>query len=294
MFMQPRALKRLGLLEEDTPFCHQETLPTCKGAEYERRIGCNSDNYVTYIWITPVVKTIDNSDTNFCFLKGSAIDYWGPIVADNLFDPVVIQSFDAPIIDAFLTLRYLQAMHIKVQSSPALAGTLPLQLAGLTDMKHLAITYTCMTGALPVAWEWPQLSTLLVGALGDGDGPDDLQTRVSPECGLSGSLPASWPQQMPRLKELYLVNNDLEGSLPRSLAQWHELKGLKLSQNKLSSSIPSIYAQLAITDLVLRSNKLFGRLPSFELTPRKGFSPLQRSLENMDLSDNAFTGGFTT
>jgi hypothetical protein len=284
--MQPRALKRLGLIEEDTNYCHQDTLPMCAESAPDRHIGCNRDKYVTYIWNTPVARIIDGLPEYLCFLNGTAVDYWGAIVSDTLLDPITITSFDAPVIDAFLTLRYLQAANIYVQSSESEASKVPLQLSALTEMKHLAIRYMCMAGTLPTAWQWPQLSTLLVGVVGDG--PEYEQTPVSADCGIHGPLPAAWPRQMPQLKELCLVNNRLEGRLPRSLANWKELKGLWLSQNRFSGSIPAALAGLRTTQLVLKLNGLTGGLPSFGDTSRP--SPLQKSLEALDLAGNALTG----
>lgn len=278
--MQPRALKRLGLIEEDTEYCHQESFPTCKDQSPRRHIGCNRDKYVTYIWNTPVTQSAK------CFLNGTALEYWGEISSDVLRNPIIIESFNAPTVDAFLTLKHLQAANIYVDGYAASA--LPLQLAGLKELKHLAIRYSCMTGTLPIAWQWTNISTLLVGALAWGDGPYNIQATVPNGCGIHGPLPTSWPQQMPQLKQLYLVNNALDGSIPRSVATWTKLKGLLLRQNKLSGSIPATFASLRTTFLVLSYNKLSGSLPSFGTLGRP--SPLQRNLDFMDLSENILTG----
>lgn len=297
MCVQARALKRLGLVKEATGYCHQESLPGCRLSAAERHIGCNRKKYVTYVWNTPVVRYGEVGGESLCFLNGTAVDYWGPLVSDDLVNPILIKSFDVPTIDAFLTLRYLQAVNIYVQTPSRsdlyapkpTSGTLPLQLAALTDLKHLAIRYECMTGTLPVAWQWPKLSTLLVGVVKDA--PDIVQTPVAANCGIGGRLPENWPQQMPQLRELYLINNALGGTLPDLAPRWPQ-EGLWLSQNQFSGSISNVFADRGkLKSVVLRSNRLTGGLPSF-IYDSGGFGPsaIQTTLERLDLAGNALTG----
>lgn len=284
--MQPRALKRLNLFDRDEDYldyCYQESYPTCRRVASKRRVGCNGNQYVTYIWNTPV-QSRGVGRENLCFENGTALDSWGPLGEDDFKTPIIIASFDSAVIDAFLNLKFLQAANIYVDSLKA--GVLPLQLARLTDMKHLVIRYSCMTGTLPTAWRWRKLSTLVVGAIEDS--PDFAQTPVSSTCGIQGPLPSSWPTRMPQVRHLYLVNNHLRGTLPQSWSNWKALSDVWLSHNHLSGSIPAGYANWGVSSLSLNSNMLSGSLPSFGTDTAP--SRIQQSLTYMDLSNNAFTG----
>lgn len=281
-------MKRLGVIKEDIDYCYQ-VIPSAPWMQ----IGCNGDKYVKYIWSTSYYSL----ERLLCFLNNTTTDACGAILSqirsEDLQSPIIVESFDAPTIDAFLTLRFLQAadIFVRVPLKDSAGGSLPLQLAGLTDLKILSIRYTCLPRTtLPTAWQWPNLLILLVGVVQPPrlSGLDVYHPPMPPGCGILGPLPAGWPQQMPQLKQLYLVNNALEGTLPRSVGRWTKLKVLMLHQNKFLGIIPTALARLPLTTLVVRDNKLSGGLPSFD--GHDGSSPLQRSLETLDLSQNALTG----
>jgi hypothetical protein len=225
----------------------------------------------------------------FCFNNGVVLDTWGPLNDEDLTNPIVIASFTPEVIDAFLNLRFLQAVHVYVASPNG--GALPLQLAGLTDMKHLVIRYNCMIGTLPTAWQWRNLGTLVVGSVEPTEkdiGLDYELKLVSTGCGIQGPLPSQWPGQMKRLRHLYLINNRLGGTLPRSISNWRALSLAWLNQNAFSGSLGGTFDTLRLSSLDLASNELSGGLPSFGNASRP--SPIQQHLTNIDMSGNAFTG----
>jgi hypothetical protein len=288
---QPRALKRLNVFAQDRDYknyCNS-------GAECginsntERRVGCNGQSYTTYIWNAPVKTIKVSGSVFFCFKNGVVLDTWGPLNVEDLWNPITIASFTPEIIDAFLNLRYLQAVNVYVDSPNG--GALPLQLAGLTDMKHLVIRYNCMTGTLPTAWQWRDLSTLVVGSVAPGEkdiGLDIDLEQVSTGCGIQGPLPATWPRQTKRLRHLHLINNRLSGTLPRSISNWRTLSLASLNQNKFTGTVSDNFNSLRLSTLSLASNQLSGGLPSFGNGSQP--SPIQRSLTRMYMSNNAFTG----
>jgi hypothetical protein len=272
-------LARLGLLDKDIDYCYRKK--DC-GKSPTRRIGCNNRNYTTYVWNTPT-KFLEGGTKYGCFAGGNAPDSLHEVFHSDLDNPISIEEFDPPTIDAFLQLKALQAANIHVNK-----GVLPLQLAGLHDMKHLLITYNRMTGSLPEAWHWKNMSTLLIGSISDPDSP--LQTALQQGCGIVGTLPAAWPQKLPRLKLLYLANNQLGGGLLElnTTVEWTALSVVWLGQNKLSGKIPESYAGLRLRRLWLGSNSLSGSLPAFSAGGHA--SSLQSTLTSMDLSNNFLTG----
>jgi hypothetical protein len=289
--LQPRALKRLNVLSQDTDYNNYCASGAECGADSitERRVGCNRQNYTTYIWNSPVKTIKVSGSVFFCFKNGVVLDTWGPLNSEDLWNPITIASFTPEVIDAFLNLRFLQAVHVYVDSPNG--GALPLQLAGLADMKHLVIRYNCMTGTLPAAWQWQNLATLVVGAVVPDEndiGLDLTLEPVSAGCGIQGSLPATWPRQMKQLRHLYLINNNLRGTLPRSMSSWTALSLAWLNQNKFSGTISDMLNNLRLSTLRLASNELSGGLPSFGNASRP--SPIQRHLSDIDFSGNDFTG----
>jgi hypothetical protein len=78
---------------------------------------------------------------------------------------------------------------------------------------------------------------------------------------LSGSIPSSLGNL--NVSYLYLNNNQLSGSIPSSLGNLINLAFLLLNNNQLSGSIPSSFGNLVhLYDLDLSSNQLSGSIPS--------------------------------
>lgn len=89
-------------------------------------------------------------------------------------------------------------------------------------------------------------------------------------CGLNGALPAGI-QELERLEELYLYNNELRGALPgSSLGSLSRLRVLSLAENQLSGLVPPELVDLdnlralSLTDQVSKGGGFNGQLPSFE------------------------------
>ncbi len=84
---------------------------------------------------------------------------------------------------------------------------------------------------------------------------------------LQGDSPCNWfgvsCDTNGRVTELYLYNNNLNGTLPVNLGDLSQLLNLNLGINRLSGSIPtSLGNLLRLTDLSLPANQLSGSIPA--------------------------------
>ncbi len=79
---------------------------------------------------------------------------------------------------------------------------------------------------------------------------------------LSGTLPREL-QALSQLKGLFLADNDLSGSIPQELCNLQNLQTLMLSNNNLSGSIPEQIGNLSkLYELHLGRNQLSGSIPT--------------------------------
>ena len=126
-----------------------------------------------------------------------------------------------------------------------MTGTIPTQLAQLTNLGWLFLGGNRLTGPIPA-----QLAQL---------------TKLT-NLGLSGNrLTGPIPIQLAQLTNLGWLNlggNRLTGPIPIQLAQLTNLRGLDLNGNRLTGPIPTQLAQLTnLTELYLSNNRLTGPIP---------------------------------
>ena len=133
-----------------------------------------------------------------------------------------------------------------------LTGTIPEELANLTNLEKLALWENQLTGPIPAA-----LGHLTM-----------LNTLWLSNNRLSGAIPSQWgaptgPSPFTALRELRLASNRLSGAIPPALGSLQELRYLSLGENQLSGSIPKELGNLTnLAELVLDSNQLSGAIPS--------------------------------
>ena len=133
-----------------------------------------------------------------------------------------------------------------------LTGTIPEELANLTNLEKLALWENQLTGPIPAA-----LGHLTM-----------LNTLWLSNNRLSGAIPSQWgaptgPSPLTALRELRLASNRLSGAIPPTLGSLQELRYLSLGENQLSGSIPKELGNLTnLAELVLDSNQLSGAIPS--------------------------------
>lgn len=104
--------------------------------------------------------------------------------------------------------------------------------------------------------------------------------------GGGGGGAASLWSAFPKLRTLYLWDNELEGEIPKTLGALKDLETLYLSDNKLVGGIPRDLGHLIhLKTLQLQDNQLDGEIP-------KTLCAL-KDLETLSLSRNKFSGGIS-
>ncbi|KAG2642563.1 brassinosteroid LRR receptor kinase BRL1-like [Panicum virgatum] len=102
---------------------------------------------------------------------------------------------------------------------------------------------------------------------------------------LDGEIMEDLCSSLPSLRKLFLPNNYLNGTVPKSLGNCANLESIDLSFNLLEGNIPTeIMALPKLVDLVMWANGLSGEIP--DMLCSNG-----TALETLVISYNNFTGG---
>ncbi|MFZ2359435.1 MAG: hypothetical protein WA040_08815 [Anaerolineae bacterium] len=148
-------------------------------------------------------------------------------------------------------------------------GSLPPELADLTELKVLWLTSNGLTGEIPaeIGDLTHLLSLNLNGSLFNGPIPTTLGNLTNLEGlflyrnQLTGPIPRELGKLV-NLDRLLLYSNQLSGPIPAELGNMSSLIFMDLADNQLSGSIPPSLGQLTnLCDLDLSSNHLTGTLP---------------------------------
>ncbi|KAL6198717.1 hypothetical protein ACLB2K_028506 [Fragaria x ananassa] len=153
-------------------------------------------------------------------------------------------------------LKISSRVKILIISTNQIGGKLPLQM----DFPNFEV----FEGPLPL---WSNNTYLL-----------DLRSNL-----FSGPMPSNFGQLMPKLGQLYLSENNLNGSIPKSLGNMQSLFILNLRGNQLSGEFPPVWnswQDIVVVDV--GNNSLSGHIPSSMGVPS--------SLEILKLNDNNFEG----
>ena len=171
-----------------------------------------------------------------------------------------------------------------------LKGTLPTELANLTNLQELSLFHNQLTGPIP-----PELG-LLANLRRLHLGGNRLAGPIPPELGklanleelvlffnqLTGHIPSELGH-LANLRKLSLVDNQLTGAIPPELSHLTYLQDLSLDQNQLTGPIPPELGNLAnLQELSLSNNPLTGPIPS-ELGNLT-------NIQELDLVNNQLTG----
>ncbi len=90
-----------------------------------------------------------------------------------------------------------------------------------------------------------------------------------------------------RVTSVYLINNNLKGTIPNSIGNLTQLNNLNFSSNQLTGAVPSSITNLTkLVQFYLNNNKLSGTILD-KLTTAP-------NLSDIVLNNNQFTGGFPT
>ena len=147
-----------------------------------------------------------------------------------------------------------------------LSGTIPPELAALTNLQELDLHSNQLTGPIPHQ----------LGALTNLHGLWLYGNR------LVGPIPSQLGA-LTELEELSLRDNQLSGPIPPQLGTLTNLRGLWLYSNQLTGPIPSQLGALTkLRELSLHDNQLTGTIP-----PQLG---MLTNLQGLGLSGNRLTG----
>eukprot|EP00529_Nitzschia_sp_RCC80_P004586 CAMPEP_0113447672 /NCGR_PEP_ID=MMETSP0014_2-20120614/4360_1 /TAXON_ID=2857 /ORGANISM="Nitzschia sp." /LENGTH=939 /DNA_ID=CAMNT_0000338837 /DNA_START=485 /DNA_END=3301 /DNA_ORIENTATION=+ /assembly_acc=CAM_ASM_000159 len=99
---------------------------------------------------------------------------------------------------------------------------------------------------------------------------------------LTGQLPPEIGLLSDTLEEIYLNNNNIDGTLPLSMFRLSNLRRLQLPSNRLVGNIPSQFGDLQALEVVsLKNNAFTGTIPTFGMLS---------SLASIDLGKNDLVG----
>ena len=174
---------------------------------------------------------------------------------------------------ALLTdLKHLEIRrNYKVQEdsndSNILFGSLPTEIGMLNQLEVLDFSQNELTGSIPV--EYNSLTNLR-----------ELRLHRNQ---LTGQVPGKFLDNLEQLQQLYLFENQLSGPIPTQIAMLRSLKDLFLYENMLASTLPTELGQLyQMRRLWLDRNRFSGTIPS-------EFGNLQQLLQ-LNLFGNNLSG----
>ncbi|OWM69813.1 hypothetical protein CDL15_Pgr025662 [Punica granatum] len=167
----------------------------------------------------------------------------------------------------------------------------PSWLRSQRNISMLALSNSSISDAIP---DWFYSSSSTIQGL-------DLSKNE-----LIGQIHERFGDMMPKLRDITLTRNHLNGSIPISLCKMKDLFALDLSNNQLSGTLPDCWKSLGQLDGInLGNNNLSGQIPTSLCSPPLTFlglpdndfhGILPRCLSNMtslrvlDLSRNEFSG----
>ena len=151
-----------------------------------------------------------------------------------------------------------------------LNGTIPAELAFLTNLTHLYLHKNQLNGEIPAELgklanlEWLSLySNRLTGGIPSTFADlSNLKRMYLNHNQLSGTIPSELGG-MPSLTHLFLHRNDLTGGIPPELGDMTNLAWLSLYSNELTGGIPAELGRLPkLKRLYLHANPLGGEIPA--------------------------------
>ncbi|TYH49864.1 hypothetical protein ES332_D10G165000v1 [Gossypium tomentosum] len=174
-----------------------------------------------------------------------------------------------------------------------LEGKLPRSLANCTSLKILNLGNNTLHDTFPL-WlgKLPRLMVLILRAnrfygpikhLENNFPALDVLDIASNK--FSGKLSIEFFQAIHKLRSLKINRNNLEGKLPRSLANCRNLEVLDLGKNMIHDTFPYWLVKLPLLKvLILRSNRFYGSIKFF------GDGNAFPMLHILDLASNNFLG----
>jgi len=133
-------------------------------------------------------------------------------------------------------------------SDNLLSGTIPQDFECLSELDTLVISFNLLTGTIP-HFVWTKF-------------PDMVHLDLSYNF-FKGSIPDNTiAAKQPKMKVLFLENNDLTGSIPKDIGELAKMRRLHLDGNMLKGPIPSNIHTPKMEELNLHNNQLTGTFPA--------------------------------
>ena len=181
-----------------------------------------------------------------------------------------------------------------------LAGTIPAEVAMLSNLKAFLLAKNDLTGTVPS--QLAQATLLETFSVYDNQLKDlsgvlsvvgnlrNLKEIDIERNRFKGDIPEpSMLKNLTALRSLYIGSNRLKGSLPSGYAYLPSLTSLSVSKLRLKGSIPTSFARMTdMQSIYLGTNKLTGTISDALLDAWK------HNLEFLDLTQNKFTGTIGT
>mmetsp|Transcript_27247 Transcript_27247/g.38338 ORF Transcript_27247/g.38338 Transcript_27247/m.38338 type:complete len:756 (-) Transcript_27247:159-2426(-) len=177
--------------------------------------------------------------------------------------PILIQALPDPEYDTIEDFRWLSEEHecewagVRCDQDNVIdqinlggqkiRGTLPEEIAELTQLQSLALWFNDLYGYLP-----PRLSEMQHLA--------NLELHYN---FFEGSIPEEWFTTAWGLQRIILVGNLLTGTLPTSITQLNDMRGFFIQTNELSGTIPTEFGDMSTLQYTrIGENNFEGTLPT--------------------------------
>lgn len=178
-------------------------------------------------------------------------------------------ALNKDLAELLLTFERLQDLSIVVMAS----SIMPPQLGGLSAMVTFWARSSCWDGQLPTNLEkgWPNLQFLSIS---------HWNNQRQPQCGIQGTLPASWGTAWQNMYHFEMTDHRLSGTLPQEYGKWTRLEEMHLWSNQISGFLPASYAAWSRARLIdLSDNDIQGVIPA-------AWSELGDTLNELDIANN--------
>eukprot|EP00934_Nitzschia_sp_Nitz4_P002725 Nitzschia sp. Nitz4//scaffold68_size99682//95475//97277//NITZ4_004578-RA/size99682-processed-gene-0.98-mRNA-1//-1//CDS//3329556635//2715//frame0 len=128
---------------------------------------------------------------------------------------------------------------VSIEMVEGVGGTIPTELAYLTNLQELTMKHTKLVGSLPT--DMGQLSAL---------------TRLDLRYNSLTSFIPTHLGLLTNMVYLYLDNNYFSGTIPSDLSNLHHLDKMSLSDNLLTGEVPASFVNISDAAILLDSNAL--------------------------------------
>ena len=206
---------------------------------------------------------MDFSGNNFSSVIPANIDNF---LTDTYFFSLSSNKFNGSIPRPICNTTKLIVLDL---SGNLLSDTIPQCLFMMSEEAHITNKTRLKNQPVPLMWN------------------QGLRVLILRRNNLIGTIPNVFPINC-RLQTLNLNGNQLEGKLPKSLAQYcTSLEVLDLGNNHIEDAFPCYLKEISMLSiLVLRSNKFYG------LINCRGLNASLSKLQIVDIAANNFTVTF--